>query len=438
MLNVVPDLPAVLPADGPSSLIDQIVREGARQMLAAALQAEVAAYVEQFADVRGEDGRRLVVRNGSALPRTVVTSAGAVEVTAPRVNDKRTDPGSGERMRFSSAILPSWARKTPQVTEVLPLLYLHGLSSGDFGPALSQFLGTGAGLSSSVITKLTETWKEEAAAFMTRDLSGVDYVYLWVDGIHLGIRLGEGKLCLLVMIGVRADGRKELVALADGHRESAESWADLLRDCKRRGMRAPVLAVGDGALGFWKAVREVLPETKEQRCWFHKSANVLGALPKSAHPGARKALAEIWGAEDKDHALAAVKAFATAYGAKFPKAVEKVTADEDELLAFYDFPAGHWVHLRTTNPIESTFATVRLRTKITKGHGSKAAALAMAFKLIESAQRRWRMVNAPHLVALVRAGATFVNGKLVERAGEHEPAAVHSQEAAEEAIAEAA
>jgi len=438
VLNVVPDLPAVLPADGPSSLIDQIVREGARQMLAAALQAEVAAYVEQFADVRGEDGRRLVVRNGSALPRTVVTSAGAVEVTAPRVNDKRTDPGSGERMRFSSAILPSWARKTPQVTEVLPLLYLHGLSSGDFGPALSQFLGTGAGLSSSVITKLTETWKEEAAAFMTRDLSGVDYVYLWVDGIHLGIRLGEGKLCLLVMIGVRADGRKELVALADGHRESAESWADLLRDCKRRGMRAPVLAVGDGALGFWKAVREVLPETKEQRCWFHKSANVLGALPKSAHPGARKALAEIWGAEDKDHALAAVKAFATAYGAKFPKAVEKVTADEDELLAFYDFPAGHWVHLRTTNPIESTFATVRLRTKITKGHGSKAAALAMAFKLIESAQRRWRMVNAPHLVALVRAGATFVNGKLVERAGEHEPAAVHSQEAAEEAIAEAA
>jgi len=438
VLNVVPDLPAVLPADGPSSLIDQIVREGAQQMLAAALQAEVAAYVEQFADVRGEDGRRLVVRNGSALPRTVVTSAGAVEVTAPRVNDKRTDPGSGERMRFSSAILPSWARKTPQVTEVLPLLYLHGLSSGDFGPALSQFLGTGAGLSSSVITKLTETWKEEAAAFMTRDLSGVDYVYLWVDGIHLGIRLGEGKLCLLVMIGVRADGRKELVALADGHRESAESWADLLRDCKRRGMRAPVLAVGDGALGFWKAVREVLPETKEQRCWFHKSANVLGALPKSAHPGARKALAEIWGAEDKDHALAAVKAFATAYGAKFPKAVEKVTADEDELLAFYDFPAGHWVHLRTTNPIESTFATVRLRTKITKGHGSKAAALAMAFKLIESAQRRWRMVNAPHLVALVRAGATFVNGKLVERAGEHEPAAVHSQEAAEEAIAEAA
>ena len=416
MLTVVPDVAGALPADGqPSSLIDQIVREGARQMLAAALQAEVAAYVDQFGGVRDGDGRRLVVRNGTAEPRTVVTSAGAVEVTAPRVNDRRTDPETGQRTRFSSAILPPWARKTPQVSEVLPLLYLHGLSSGDFVPALGQFLGSSAGLSSSTVTKLTETWAAEAAAFMTRDLAGADYVYLWVDGIHLGIRLGEGKLCLLVMIGVRADGRKELVALSDGYRESAESWADLLRDCARRGMRAPVLAVGDGALGFWSAVREVFPQARTQRCWFHKIANVLGALPKSAHPGAKKALAEIWNAEDKDHARKAVKAFAAAYGTKFPKAAAKITEDEEELLAFYDYPAEHWVHLRTTNPIESTFATVRLRTKVTKGHGSKAAALSMAFKLIESAQRRWRMVNAPHLVALVRAGATFVNGKLVER-----------------------
>ena len=330
MLTVVPDLSAWLPADGPSSsLIDQIVREGARQMLAAALQAEVAAYIGQFADVRDEDGRRMVVRNGTAEPRTVLTSAGAVKVMAPRVNDRRTDPDSGQRMRFSSAILPPWARKTPQVTEVLPLLYLHGLSSGDFVPALGQFLGTRAGLSSSTVTKLTETWKAEAAAFMTRDLSGVDYVYLWVDGIHLGIRLDEDKLCLLVMIGVRADGRKELVALADGYRESAGSWADLLRDCARRGMRAPVLAIGDGALGFWKAAREVFPQARTQRCWFHKIANVLGALPKSAHPGAKKALAEIWNAEDKDHAGAAVKAFAAAYGAKFPKAAAKITEDED-------------------------------------------------------------------------------------------------------------
>jgi transposase-like protein len=293
-------------------------------MLAAALRAEVAAYVGQFADVRDENGRRMVVRNGSAEPRTVLTSAGAMEVTAPRVNDRRTDPKSGQRMRFSSAILPPWARKTPQVTEVLPLLYLHGLSPGDFVPALGQFLGTGAGPSSSVITKLTETWEAEAAAFMTRDLSQVDYVYLWVDGIHLGIRLEEDKLCLLVMIGVRADGRKELVALADGYRESAESWADLLRDCARRGMRAPVLAIGDGGLGFWKAAREVFPQARAQRCWFHKIANVLGALPESAHPGAKKALAEIWNAEDKDHARAAVKKSETAYGAKFPKATAKI------------------------------------------------------------------------------------------------------------------
>jgi transposase-like protein len=297
MLTVVPDVAGALPAGEPSSLIDQIVRDGARQMLAAALQAEVAAYIGQFAGLRDEDGRRMVVRNGTAGPRTVLTSAGAVEVTAPRVNDKRTDPASGERMRFSSAILPPWARKTPQVSEVLPLLYLHGLSSGDFVLALGQFLGSPAGLSASTVTRLTETWSAEAASLMTRDLSQADYVYLWVDGIHLGIRLGEGKLCLLVMIGVRADGRKELVA-------------------------------------------------------------------------------------------------------------------------FYDYPAERWVHLRTINPIESTFATVRLRTKVTKGHGSKAAALAMAFRLIESAQRRWRMVNAPHLVALVRAGSVFVNGKLVERPGD--------------------
>jgi transposase-like protein len=416
MLTVVPD-PAGRDASAPASLIDEIVREGARRMLAEALQAEVDAYIAAFAGERDEDGRRLVVRNGSHQSRDVLTSAGAVQVTVPRVNDKRTDADTGQRVRFASAILPPWARKTPKVTEVLPLLYLHGLSSGDFVPALSQFLGSPAGLSGPVITKLTQTWQAEQRAFACRDLSGVDYVYVWADGIHVNIRLEEHKLCLLVMIGVRADGRKELIALADGYRESAESWSDLLRDCKRRGMRAPVLAMGDGALGFWSGLREVFPETREGRCWFRKSANVLAALPKSAHPGAKKALAEIWGAEDKQHALAAVKAFEAGYGAKFPKAVAKITDDLDQLLAFYDYPCEHWVHLRTTNPIESTFATVRHRTKVTKGPGSRAAGLAMAFKLIESAQDHWRMVNAPQLVALVRAGAAFINGKLVERPG---------------------
>ncbi|MFF3672340.1 IS256 family transposase, partial [Microtetraspora malaysiensis] len=290
MLTVVPELPTDdhdrATGDSPASLIDQLVREGARKMLAAALQAEVDAYIAAFADERDEGGRRLVVRNGYHQPREILTAAGAIEVKAPRVNDKHVDEATGERKRFSSAILPAWCRKTPQLTEVLPLLYLHGLSSGDFVPALGRFLGSTAGLSASVITRLTETWKAEQRTFAARDLSGVDYVYLWVDGIHVNIRLEEHKLCLLVMIGVRADGRKELVALTDGYRESAESWADLLRDCRRRGMRAPVLAVGDGALGFWSALGEVFPQTRAQRCWFHKISNVLGALPKSAHPAA--------------------------------------------------------------------------------------------------------------------------------------------------------
>jgi len=403
---------------GESSLLDEIVRDGARQMLAAALQAEVAAYVETHLDHLDEAGRRLVVRNGHHAAREVSTAAGAVPVRAPRVNDKRTDEATGQRKRFSSAILPAWSRKSPRVAEVLPLLYLHGLSTSDFAPALKQFLGSDAGLSAATINRLTTQWQGEATAFNTRSLAETDYVYMWVDGIHLKVRLEQDKVCLLVMIGVRADGTKELIALADGHRESTESWADLLRSCRRRGMRAPVLAVGDGALGFWAAVRDVFPATREQRCWFHKMANVLNALPKSAQPGAKAALAEIYNAEDREHALKAVNAFEADYGAKWPKAVVKITEDLDVLLEFYNYPAEHWIHLRTTNPIESTFATVRLRQRVTKGPGSRAAGIAMAFKLIESAQHRWRAVNAPHLVALVRAGARFEKGKLVERPDE--------------------
>ncbi|MEV8626471.1 IS256 family transposase [Streptomyces sp. NPDC051079] len=398
-----------------SSLIDEIVREGARRMLAAALEAEVNAYIAEFAGERDGNGRRLVVRNGFHQPRQVTTAAGVVEVKAPRVNDKRVDEATGERKRFSSAILPPWCRKSPKISEVLPLLYLHGLSSGDFVPALEQFLGSSAGLSPATVTRLTQQWQADHQAFGERDLSGSDYVYAWADGIHLRIRLQEAKSCVLVLMGVRSDGTKELIAMSDGYRESADSWADLLRDCRRRGMRAPVLAVGDGALGFWKALAEVFPETRHQRCWVHKIANALDSLPKSAQPGAKKALQEIYNAEDRDHALVAVAAFEKTYGAKWPKAVKKITDDVDELLAYYDFPAAHWIHLRTTNPIESTFATVRLRTKVTKGAGSAAAALAMVFKLVESAQQRWRAVNAPHLVALVRAGARFERGQLVER-----------------------
>ncbi|MFD9043900.1 IS256 family transposase [Streptomyces bottropensis] len=409
---------SVVNADGTTEtgfLIDDIVREGARRMLAAALEAEVNAYIAELADQHDETGRRLVVRNGYHQPRKVTTAAGVIEVKAPRVNDKRVDEATGERKRFSSAVLPPWCRKSPKITEVLPLLYLHGLSSGDFVPALEQFLGSAAGLSPATVTRLTRQWQQDHAAFGERDLSASDSVYVWADGIHLRIRLREAKSCVLVLMGVRADGTKELIAMSDGYRESADSWADLLRDCQRRGMRAPELAVGDGALGSSKALAEVFPETRHQRCWVHKIANVANALPKSAHPGAKKALQDIYNAEHRDHALKAVAAFEKIYGAKFPKAVKKITDDVDEMLAFCDFPAEHWIHLRTTNPIESTFATVRLRTKVTKGAGSAAAALAMVFKLVESAQARWRAVNAPHIVALVRAGARFERGQLVER-----------------------
>jgi transposase-like protein len=398
-----------------ASSLDDIVREGARRMLAAALEAEVDAYVSGLVDEVDEDGKRLVVRNGHAQARTITTGAGAVEITQPRVNDRRVDEATGERMRFRSSIIPPWARKSPKVAEVLPLMYLHGMSSGDFAPALEEFFGSAAGLSPSVITRLTAQWQDEHQRFCRRSLAEVDYVYVWADGVHFNVRLDEARLCALVMVGVRADGTKELVAIADGHRESTESWADVLRDLRRRGMRAPMVAVGDGALGFWAALRDVFPQTTEARCWVHKVANVLNALPKSAQPAARRALAEIRDAEDRSHALTAIQAFEHDYGAKWPKAVAKIVDDTEQLLAFYDYPAEHWIHLKTSNPIESTFATVRLRTKVTKGPGSKAAGLAMAYKLIEAAQDRWRSVNAPHLVALVRAGAKFDKGVMIER-----------------------
>src|ERR671938_96203 len=295
--------------------LDALVREGARRMLLAALKAEVDDYLAQHADQRDETGHALVVRNSVAEPRKVTTTAGELDIQAPRVHDRR------EGHRFTSALLPPWARRSPKVTEVLPIPYLRGSSTKDFEPALAEFFGSEAGLSASTIQGLTREWSQEWAAFQQRDLNQVDYVYLWADGIHFNIRLEQDRLCCLVLIGVRTDGHKELVAVSDGYRESIESWSELLRDLKRRGMRAPVLAIGDGALGFWGALRQVFPQTREQRCWFHKISNVLGALPKSAHPGAKKALAEIWNAEDRAHALDAVSAFKTAYGAKFPKAV---------------------------------------------------------------------------------------------------------------------
>ena len=394
--------------------LDEIARAGARRMLAEALEAEVADYIEAAREQRDEHGRALVTRNGYAREREVLLGAGSVEVKAPRVNDRRVDE-EGNRRRFKSVILPPYMRRSPKVAEVLPLLYLHGLSSGDFVPALEEFFGTKAGLSASTITRLTEQWQSERESFMRHDLSNRDYVYVWVDGIHTAVRLGsDDRLCCLVMVGARLDGTKELVALADGYRESEESWACLLRDLKKRGMRAPELAVGDGALGFWSAIRDVFPETRHGRDWVHKTKNVLDAMPKSVHSRAKAAIKEITCAEDKAHAERAIEAFAGEFGAKWPKAVSKITDEKEAMLTFYDYPAEHWRHLRTSNPIESTFAPVRARTDITKGPGSRQAGLAMIFKLIEAAEGRWRKLTGSHLVALVRTGAKFKNGELDE------------------------
>jgi putative transposase len=395
--------------------LDELIREGARRILAMALEAEVEAYIAAHSQEVDERGHRLVRRNGHAEPRMLATGAGQIEVVRPRVDDRRLDPATGERVQFHSMVLPRWCRRSPKVAEVLPLLYLHGLSSMDFVPALERFFGAAAGLSASVVTRLTSQWQAEQQAFAGRDLHDRDDVDCWADGIHCNLRLEDGRLCCLVLVGVRADGTKELVAVADGQRESGDDWAELLRDCRRRGMGAPVLMVGDGALGLWRALREVFPETREQRCWVHKVANVLGALPKSVQAGARRALNEIIGAEDRAHAEQAIGALVADYGAKWPKAVAKVVDDKEALLAFFDYPAAHWLHLRTSNPIESTFSPVRARTRVTKGPGSKQAGLAMVFKLLEAAEQRWRAVNGPHLVALVRAGARFEKGQLVER-----------------------
>jgi putative transposase len=391
--------------------LDDLAREGALRMIAAALEAEVDDYVRSFADARGEDGKRLVVRNGWARERKLTVGSGTLAIRAPRVNDKRVDE-EGERRRFSSRILPAYARRSPKVTEVLPILYLHGLSTGDFGPALRDLLGEDAsGLSSSSIQRLTETWQAEHAAFRTRELRFHRYAYLFVDGVNVAVRLGEDpKLCLLVVIGVREDGCKELLAVEDGYRESEDSWSGVFRDLRDRGLNEPKLVTGDGALGAWAALRNVFPGTREQRCWVHKTANVLDALPKRLQSRAKSLLHEMAEASTRADARKALERFRDEFDAKYPKAVSKLDKDWDALTTFYDFPAEHWRHLRTTNPIESSFATVKLRTKVTKGAGSKKAALAMAYKLLDAAQERWRRVNGHELVADVLDDVKFKDG----------------------------
>jgi len=390
--------------------LEDLARKGAQQMLKTALEAEVAEYVETHDDQRDEEGHALVVRNGRARARKIVTGSGVLDVEVPRVNDRRVDV-AGNRCRFTSKILPPYMRRSPKVDEVLPILYLRGLSSGDFREALPALLGEdAAGLSASTITRLTGRWQREYDGFHRRDLSESRYAYIWCDGIHVRIRLEDERLCLLVMLGVREDGSKELIAVEDGYRESKESWLAVLRDLKTRGMKPPAVAVGDGALGFWSAVTEVWPQTCEQRCWFHRIGNILDKLPKRLQGRAKQALREIMYAETKADAQAATKAFEHEYGAKYPKAVASLLRDQDKSLTFFDFPAEHWKHLRTTNLVESPFATVRLRQRITKGAGSRTKGLTMAFKLLEMAQKRWRRINGPELLPLVIAGVEFKDG----------------------------
>ena len=353
-----------------------------------------------------------MVRNGRARERKLTVGSGTVPIEAPRINDKRVDPDTGERQRFSSRILPAYARRSPKVTEVLPVLYLHGLSTGDFEPALRDLLGEdAAGLSASSISRLTKAWQTEHEQFRTRGLRFHRYAYLFVDGVHVSVRLGEdNRLCLLVVIGVREDGVKELLAVEDGYRESTDSWAQVLRDLRERGLNEPKLVTGDGALGAWAALRDVFPGAAEQRCWVHKIANVLDALPKRLQPRAKALLHEMMEAPTEVEARAARETFRGEFDAKYPKATAKLDRDWKPLTAFYAFPAEHWRHLRTTNPIESSFATVKLRTRVTKGAGSKAAALGMAYKLLRTAEERWRRFNGHELVADVLDDVKFKDG----------------------------
>jgi transposase-like protein len=381
-------------------------------MLTEAIEAEVADWIEAHAGVRDERGRRRVIRNGHKPRRSILTGLGPVQVRQPRVRDGR-ERGEGER--FSSKILPPYLRKAKSVEELIPWLYLKGISTGDFNEALAAIVGPDApGLSATTITRLKARWEDEYKDWGGRSLLGKHYVYVWADGIHFNVRLedaGNDRQCILVLMGATEAGEKELIAITDGYRESAQSWRELLLDCKTRGLKVdPKLATGDGALGFWKALREEFPTTREQRCWVHKTANVLNKMPKHLQPKAKAMLHDIWMADTRKDADAAFDLFLKTFRAKYPKAVACLEKDRDVLLTFYDFPAEHWVHLRTTNPIESTFATVRLRTRRTKGCGSRIACLTMVWKLVESASKRWRVLNGSEIIPDVIEGVRFVDG----------------------------
>jgi len=399
----------IVPLPQAPDVLTEVLRLGAQQLLAQAIEAEVADWIDLHRHCLDDQGHRQVVRNGHLPARTITTGVGSVAVQQPRVQDRRA---ADQREKFSSALLPPYLRKTKSVEELIPWLYLKGVSTGDFSEALAALLGPEAkGLSASTVTRLKGIWEQEYQDWSKRSLAGKHYVYVWADGVYFNIRLERGRQCILVLLGATAEGQKELLAIQDGQRESELSWKELLLDVQARGLTLdPAVAIGDGALGFWKALRQVWPTTQEQRCWVHKTANVLDKLPKSVQPKAKEMLHAIYLAPSRAEAEKALDLFVRTYEAKYPKAAECLAKDQKELLTFYDFPAEHWRHLRTTNVIESVFATVRLRTDKTKGTGTRVACLTMVFKLMESAARRWRVLNGSPLLAEVIQGVVFVNG----------------------------
>lgn len=398
-----------LPVATSRDVLTDILRDGAQRLLAQAIEAEVTEWIDAHAELKNAEGHRQVVRNGRLPKRTITTGVGPIEVEQPRVLDRRP---AGEADRFSSKILPPYLRKTKSLEELIPWLYLKGVSTGDFNEALTALVGPNCpGLSASTVTRLKACWEDEFQEWNQRSLDGKQYVYLWADGVHFNIRLEEDRQCILVLMGATADGRKELIAVVDGFRESEQSWKALLLDVKSRGLVVdPKLATGDGALGFWKAIAQVYPHTREQRCWVHKTANVLDKLPKRLQPEAKEKLHQIWMAPTKADADQAFDLFVATYQAKYPKATACLAKDRDVLLTFYDFPAEHWIHLRTTNPIESTFATVRLRHRRTKGSGSRTACLTMVFKLMQAASKKWRLLNGSQRLPDVIQGIQFIDG----------------------------
>ena len=401
------------PSDFQEDPLTDVLRTGARQLLSQAVEAEVATFLEAHGALVDEAGHRRVVRNGYLPERAIQTGIGPVRVRQPRVRDR----GDGA-IRFTSAILPRYLRRTRSLEDLLPWLYLKGISTGDFSEALAALLGTDApGLSASTVARLKEVWQGEMERWQRRDLRAKRYVYFWVDGIYFGARLEEEKQCILVIIGATDHGTKELIAITDGYRESERSWLEVLLDVKRRGLEmGPELAVGDGALGFWKALRQVYGSAREQRCWVHKTGNVLNKLPKGLQNKAKQHLQDIWMAETRKEAETAFDFFLAAYGPKYDKAVACLAKDRDALLTFYDFPAEHWKHMRTTNPIESTFATVRLRTYRTKGCLSRKTAMSMVFKLCQGASKKWRKLNGSNQFAEIIRGVKFVDGERQDRA----------------------